>query len=380
MKVRKNDLIDYLLRPALIAFLVCGIILLFDLNPLDPSAGSSRKMAVSNMLETYYSIAHGSDSYKEITDPNVILIRSDGCSRGKLAALLKTIAKANPKVVALDMIFRKPEKPEEDEALLESMNQLKDKLVVACALRNENPENHRMDSLQGNFFDSIVPDFARGCINLTETRFHSIYSFSPFLHLSKDMIPTFDLQVARKADPASAGYLLNRRTGEKFINFRSVIFDVMDPNEVLSNLKALRNKVILIGDVDNQTDMHVAPIDDKMDGLHIHAYTISTILSERYISAMSGWGHWILTGLLIIAFLNLITYASRKYKKGLRVFIAACIFVSAWSFTFIGYCIFINFDYVINFSPIRLAVAMTPVYGDAFAALESFIMRIIKKK
>ncbi|MDP4277393.1 MAG: CHASE2 domain-containing protein [Bacteroidota bacterium] len=380
MKNCKNELMTFFIRPLLIALIVCGILLLFNINPLDPSASSSRKVATSNTVDTYFAIANEPGTLPVEVDSNIVLIKADACSRGDIARLLTQVAKANPRVVGLDVVFPEPKQQTEDEALVNSLKKLKNQLVVSCVLGDEDEKTHFLNARQGNFFEGRLPDVACGCINLMESKTHMVNEFTPFFKLNdKASFPSFDLQIARMADPAAIESFLRKRKAPSFINFRSLDFDTLEPDEAVRHPEMLYHKIVLIGSLNEPADMHATPVDGKMNGLVIHAYTISTILSGRSISAMSDVGRWVLTVFILIVFLDIIELVGRKLKKGMRLFIALCVLLSVWFFTIIGYIIFIRFDYVINFSPVRLAVAMAPVFADAFAALETTIKQFKKK-
>lgn len=352
---------------------ITGIVFIFEFNPLDSSATASYKLATSNMLDTYLGISL--NKQVRYSDPNIVLVYTDSLSRYEMALLLEKIREGKPKIVGLDIIYKNPEKYENDMLLIESLRKLKDKVVVSCFLTDEVAEENMLKTFQGNFFDNL--NFCQGGVNLQKTRDQVIRTFNPYLKYKQDTIFSLDFQIAKRVDPSSVEKLSRRNNLEEYINYNLPIFDEYSSSDIIKHPLFVKNKIVLLGD--SALDYHLTPISNQMSGLKIHAYTLSTILSEAYISEISNFNRWMLTVFLIVVFLDIIELASKKIKKGMRVFIAFYVFISIWLFTFIGYAIFIHFNYVINFSIIRLAIAMTPVYADAFIVFENIIKRLKKR-
>ena len=105
-----------------------------------------------------------------------------------------------------------------------------------------------------------------------------IRDFEPEYIVGNDTIRSFSAELARVAAPEKFEALMARGRSKETINYPSWEFEII-PAEALSNgdipleevRQSIEGKVVLIGNIFDQSDFHLTPIDEGMAGLLIHA-------------------------------------------------------------------------------------------------------------
>lgn len=81
------------------------------------------------------------------------------------------------------------------------------------------------------------------------------------------------------------------------IAFASRTFPIIEFDEILDNADLIRNKIVLVGKVNDSGDMHVTPLSNFMPGIMIHAYCTSTLLDNSSPCMLPRTLQWIIASL-----------------------------------------------------------------------------------
>jgi len=149
--------------------------------------------------------------------------------------------------------------------------------------------------------------------------------------------------------------------GEIRINFTPTLFRVLNYDEVLNHPDLVRDRVVLLGAMKEEGDMHYTP-QGKMAGVELLAYGVETLLKQNRIRVLPAWLLVPLTFvvvLLVVMFraaylgiakrqhLVLRTVMSLGLAVGLVVFCVVALFVWVAFILFCQYNVSINLGYAI---------------------------------
>ena len=324
---------------------------LSDLAPID------RKLDFNS--SDFYQLVAESRAEK-VLDENIVIVPIDNLSRRDICHLIEDVALGSPKAIGLDVFFTFP--MEGDEYLLKVLQNTPG-LVVAMGLTTK--ENNKWKINHSYFLDSLQ-NTSCGIVNMnTKRRYNVVRDFIPYYQTERGVIEHFALSLARRINPSAAEHLLTNHESSIPIDYTSREFDVIAPDSVLEHIDELKGKVVMIGALDDTQDIFVTPINDTMAGVMVHAYTLSTILGERYASVIPNWLLWIF-GLFICIIFIIVKMWVKRYSINLlmRLFQLMVMFI----ITYIGCVLFIEYHYVLELSMplmvVALGIAALDVWGD----------------
>lgn len=278
-------------------------------------------------------------------DPDIVIVNIDNCNRNAIADVLTSVASCNPAVVGLDVMFSDPR--EGDEYLLAAIAECPD-LILPVGVKATGDD--RFELSDTTFFHSSVKEWPMGVTNLpTKYERGTVREFVSEFTLSDDggKIPSFAVAIAKKYSPEAVERLSKRGRTTELINYPSLDYRVFSPEEVADNAKSLNGKIVLIGAMTEQPDLHPTPIHSQLPGVGIHARAISTILSGKYITRVSFVINWLIAFFLcmtvVMAYISITgrtkSLIMRLLQLGLLYLIIVC-----------GYICYIEYAMILDLS------------------------------
>ncbi len=238
-------------------------------------------------MQSYYNTVNQLKTQSE-EDPDIVLLDlNEHISRHNLADLLHLIAESSPKVIGVDCIFSPSESYDSAQTnyLVRSLSQFPDTvpIVFATILKER----------------STLPDSILHHIGFVD--FSGFYDYKAYSNGTAHMA----VEMAR-----IAGYNVDRIDTSSFlVNYRNLDFFTIpimpDFSEYADYIQEhVKEKVVLIGSVNNKWDMHAIPFvinnsETYIAGIEIVAYSLASIISERNYSRCPWW----MNVLIIIAFM-----------------------------------------------------------------------------
>ena len=139
----------------------------------------------------------------------------------------------------------------------------------------------------------------------------------------------------------------------------------------------LKNKIVLIGDRGDMSDMHVTPIGARVPGVDIHAMTIATILEGREIDVMSESGAWIFAFLVTMLIIPLM----RLLKKNDWTAIFSPVFQTLLiiAAVFICYLIFVSSGYYVRVVYALLAIGFVDLGYNLYLKLKELCVKLLSR-
>jgi CHASE2 domain-containing sensor protein len=236
-------------------------------------------------------------------DKRIVIINIGQADREGIALLIEKTASMKPKIIGLDAFFDGPREPGKDSLLGAVLKKTKN-LVAISRIRWEH--HGKEMTILPDYFDSSYS--LRGYGNIIGEDRGTIREFSPFEedehHHTKHL--SFATALVRNYNEAAFKKLEKRHNEVEKIDYRRRIvnYQLIEGEDLLNGNvddSAVYGKIALLGYVnDNPDDIEdkvFTPMNEKfagksipdMNGIVVHANTISMILDNRYIKKLPLW-------------------------------------------------------------------------------------------
>lgn len=348
----------------------------------------------SYKLTDLYFSAHSNEKVPVYDGMSVVLVDVSSCkTRGEVADVIERINAAEPRLVALDIIF--PEavssNEEEDRHLVEALDNVEN-LVLACELR---PVSDSEYELKRSFFADMI-DAEEGAVSFPGK---VVRSWCPLILAGGDTIPSLSKVIADKLSIPIPSSL-----DAQLIDYAIVDTMKLEADEEWS-ADFLEGQVVLVGDVEDLRDTHQVPVTLKTSvrksGVLIHKQILHTCFSQNYFKKVDQWLVYVVSILLLlifaIVFIPVIDGADRKkseYESKFRQdvehytsidyvktlfyrHISAVLQVGLMIATVVvGYCIFWAWGYNFDFSLLLMGFALLYVGYQMAEMIVRFVAEI----
>jgi len=274
----KNTLCDAAV--VLLAFAVSWF-LIYDISSLSYFAPLEKNSDFS--ATDFYQIVSDDRAVRTLND-DVAIVSVDGLSREEITDALEIISVCDPAAVGVDIYFGFPQ-----------------------------PDDERLVGVLSELPNAVVPDTSAyiysSCRGLTQG---SVYleaeSYRSVIRECRSD-GTFAAELARLYRPGL------KLPETMHIEYPCMDFDVIHADELLDYPEHIEGKIVLVGAVNDISDLHPTPINDAVPGVIIHAASIATMLSEDRIEDFPAWADWLLAIVLCYIFIVAIR-CLKKYDWG----------------------------------------------------------------
>ena len=301
---------DHLLI-AIGAFILLGVLSFLTLNIsfLNPVAKAWKAFSVTDL---YFEI----QQYGKPEESGTVAIVdiSDVEGRGDIAVLLERVALCNPACIGVDAIFEGLRSdPEGNARLMEAVEACRDQLVFTFKLTDYDSQAGSFTSSVHSFFVDSIP-VQEGYANLKNNLDNlPVRKLSVQNRLGQNVVRSFPAAVVEQY----SGRPLDNHGEDWLINYRNVTFRVVSPDDVEEAADFLEGKIVLLGGVREERDMHASPI-GKMPGVVIQAYSVDTLMGKK-VSYLPSWINWMLAFVLCWLFQATVEAVVKKTGNGRRV-------------------------------------------------------------
>lgn len=258
-------------------------------------------------------------------------------TRGELAALLNSIADAQPRALALDLIFAPLSMADsaQDHQLLRALERFP-QLILASHCHTDLQGAHREHS----FFVDSLSNAVEGESWLSGS---VVRTFSPII--KENNRPSFAYCIAE-----ALHLNVTPTTEQQDICYLPSSVFTWTPAKEQMNTSFLRDKVIIVGDSKDLRDYHNVPLltnaNGRMPGMMIHLASVLTMASKHPINHMPAWLNILLQAVLLwvlcllFCMYNTDWVMSNWYQAGISlVFSIILMALGAYIFAFRHYTI-----------------------------------------
>lgn len=156
-------------------------------------------------------------------------------------------------------------------------------------------------------------------------------------------------------------------------SYHSREFRVIPISDIEENAELFAGKCVLVGAMEDATDMHATPVNSYMAGLLIHAHAIATILDGTWYRTTPHFFDYLLAVTVCLA-ITLLTYSLTTRFKGI---ILRLIQVTlAYLAVRLGYEAFIDHNILFDFSYTLLIITFGFFAVDIWLGFEEIGRRI----
>lgn len=323
----------------------------YDLTSISIFAPMEKTMDFD--LTDVYSTVADKRAKRTLSD-DIVIVSIDGCSREDITEAIDYVDYLNPAAIGLDVFFNYPAAT--DPELISSLTQCRN-IVFPVALQLVDGQA----SVFGSYFYDDITIGHKGVVNLSANSVRNVIrDFEPEYVVGGDTIRSFATEIAKVAAPEKYEVLMARGRSKETINYPSWEFEII-PADDLSNgdipleeaRQSIEDKVVLIGNIFDQSDFHLTPIDEGMAGLLIHARALQTILDSCYIEETSETLSWVMAMVLSFIFILLVLIIKKRCAfEG--CFVRFLQLALMYAFLALGCNVFAHRGDYLNFAPTLL--------------------------
>lgn len=320
------------------------------------------------ILSDFYAQVANKRPVRELSD-KMVVIDIDRADRYQIADLIAVVNMCAPKVIGVDVNFE--DAREDDSMLLEAISSSPD-IVLPVGLKPSEKEPSGFTISDKPFFYDSLGNVGYGAVNLPgKYAISSIREFPVSFKMEDGSEQlSFVSMLAQKAAPEAYSKLRARKSELEAIDYASLEFPVMTMEEVYERPEALEGKIVLIGAVNDASDMHSTPVTRSMAGLTIHAYSLATVLSGKYYRQLPGFVDDIIAFVLCYIIV-LVTIGMTSKFRGLLLRTLQVLL--AYLSIRVGYGLYVDQHVIANFSMTFLMVAFGPFAVDIWNGVHATI-------
>ncbi|MDE6753819.1 MAG: CHASE2 domain-containing protein, partial [Muribaculaceae bacterium] len=331
-----------------------------------------------------------SDFYAQVADrrpvrnlSNKILIIDIGrADRDEIATLIESVGLCEPLAVGVDVNFEEPK--EDNTHLLEALGSVSQIVLPVSVKVGKKADEFEID--EHPFFYGDLPNVRYGAVNLPgKFEGATIREFSVFYPMEDgNRQQSFVAALGEMVSKEKYNDLMARGSRLETIDYPSREIPVTDMETFYANPEWAEGKIVLIGAVNEASDMHGTPVRSSMAGIMIHAQALSTILDGSYYSSLPKWFDEFIAVALCFVMILMSIGLTTKFKGILIRFVQVILVYLAIR---IGYSLYVDHRVILDFSLTLLMIAFGTFAIDIWNGLDgmrqvgvNWIKKIRKKQ
>ena len=235
--------------------------------------------------------------------PDIVIVDIESCdSRAEITGIVEAINEADPKALAVDIIFgnHKSSSAQEDSALVAAF---KESPCLILAQRNELEEDGW--HIERSFFADEI-QCLEGDVSFSPGM---VRTFNSSIEVDGKQVPSFISLIADKAG-------LEESPGEKLINFSPVKTITLKP-DLANAAELLKDQIVILGDSGDLRDFHNIPVlikgRPRTSGTNLIAQCLYTLRPGKQFYTCPEWLSAIIG--LILTYLFCAFIAAPLYRK-----------------------------------------------------------------
>lgn len=372
---RKTRVLDNLLI-SLLSLLMVAVFILFPLSFSLLNTSQSVKEQYS-LLDTYYTVnnmSYDRNSLIKTSSDITIVDLTDVTERPEVYAVLKKIITAEPKLIGFDVWMAHtdsvPTPVEDSLRLLLSGNP---KIVSPCVLSGESSRNNTSFLyVDFPFYASEeASNIAAANIDLMGTNWNC-RTFTPVLSCQEREYESFAVALSSQLSPNSYHKVMMQPSRPHYINYSRMGYQNLSGSFLLTDTTGIsemliKDKVVLVGDTNDISDLYPTPIKIRMSGVEIHANILNTILTESWPRIMSDFLAWIVAFLGVFCLIPFIR--SLQKNDWLRIFSGAIRALLILLLVFLSYLVFVKCHYYIKIIYLVLGIGFMEIAESLYKKL-----------
>lgn len=370
---RKRLFISFIIT--IFTFLLSGFVIIEMLNA--SSILPSDKSSSLELSDLYFRVSDKQN--KSYLSKDVLVVATDGCSRKDIAQIIDALSFMEASTIGVDIIFKY--ETQNDSVLVAAVNNYDGSIVFAYDLNNQlfSDSNVEEYPIYGHFTDARY-----GFINFFADNQDIIRTSSPFVKDGIELKNSFTTEIVECKDSNKFSLLLDRNGEDEMISFLSKEFLTIYPDDLFIDGQMpdmeygalIKDKIVLLGDINELSDLHKIPTGEHVPGIYIHAYTLETILKNSYINQMDNTIVVIIAFVWCLLFSYILIVAKEQYSAVDNMLIRFIQILSMYIFFVVGYHLFIKYNYYIDFLYIIMMTGLCSLVYEFVLGIQDFYSKV----
>lgn len=348
-----------------LAFCIVGVMSEIALNTwfLDPVAKVINSFSMSDV---YYQILQESGD-QDCNNDITIVDMSDLYNRRDLARLLNEIEEQTPRIVGVDIVFEGTKEDSIGDMMIWDVASMYDNIVFSYRLVNYKDDKIGYADVVHSFFAEPL-EVEEGFTNMQRDLYSSIKRvISIGKRVQGELRASF---ITKVANMYLRGESVSIEDREMTINFTPTHFTVVPSDSVKYRPTKLKDKIVLLGAMKEETDMHYTPL-GKLAGVELLAYSIQTLLEHKEVYKLPLWVvtvvSFLLTLLTQVGWTYYTNFSENRKNKLVRLCLSNSFTKAMLFFLWVSFIVWLNFIIFFKYDvDIRIGLVLA---GIAFLSL-----------
>lgn len=315
-------------------------------------------------------------------DDRIVIVKiPDSDGRDEIAATLENLKQCNPTVIGLDFLFPDKKEAVSDQRLAKAVEAYGDKIVLATLYDDSTGK------LMRSYFAEEIGVF-EGCANDDVSSYDIARMFIPEKQYGNEIYPSFAYAISCLYPDSK--YDNSYKVGERaYIYWKSVKFSVIDACDVLEQKDNIEGKIVLVGSVSEEVDVHRTSISSKHSGVKVIAHMVCNLIDNDFIWH-SWWCDILVCALILLVCAFIMQYFECKENENGEVderysdfTDVVCLILQIGLLigvaVFLGYYLY-KWGVYIDFTILLLGIIVLPIINDFYNAGKRICEAIREKK
>lgn len=335
-----------------------------------PSAFSATEKSTDYELSDLYASV-GQRSAVHYLSKDIVIVSVDHCSRNQIASIIDAVNYMEPKVIGLDIMFI--DSIVGDDKLVSAILGCEN-IVLPIEVKRKG-HSGLFEIKDSSYFYNSIAEKQLGVINLAGYSQRSVIrKFAPSFKLENCSLDNFASAIVKYYSLGEYNRLIAKGQELLNIHYHAIDYNVVKWNEVITTgtdpepkldlMNVIKGKIVLIGHINNDNDIHLTPISDETPGIMIHAATINTILSNNYIDNSATALDYLIAFIVTLAFVMLMSYAKMHMSNMGNLLVRICQLGLLLIMFIIGTILYISYNYYLDFSLSLLMIGLSALFFD----------------
>lgn len=330
---------------------------------LDPAAKVINSFSMSDV---YYQILQESGD-QDCNNDITIVDMSDLYNRRDLARLLNEIEEQTPRIVGVDIVFEGTKEDSIGDMMIWDVAGMYDNIVFSYRLVNYKDDKIGYADVVHSFFAEPL-EVEEGFTNMQRDLYSSIKRvISIGKRVQGELRASF---ITKVANMYLRGESVSIEDREMTINFTPTHFTVVPSDSVKYRPTKLKDKIVLLGAMKEETDMHYTPL-GKLAGVELLAYSIQTLLEHKEVYKLPLWVvtvvSFLLTLLTQVGWTYYTNFSENRKNKLVRLCLSNSFTKAMLFFLWVSFIVWLNFIIFFKYDvDIRIGLVLA---GIAFLGL-----------
>lgn len=299
-------------------------------------------------------------------DDRIVIVNIGRGDRQDIAEGLSLLSLCGPKAVGVDINFAEP-RGEDDQFLIDALNS-NDFVVMPLGV-TALKENGIFKVTEKPFFYDECPRLHYGVVNLPmNSAKGTVREYAVDFKTDEGVIPSFVAMLAESMDPSAVKKLKERKSETGVTEFHSREYLTVNLDEIEEHAEDFADKIVMIGALEDSSDMHATPVKSYVAGIMLHAYALSTVLDGIWYKKLPKMLDYIIAIGLCLG-LMLFSYGFKNNLKG--IFLRFIQGILCFLAVRIGYALFVDHNIIIDISFTLMIIAFGFLAADIWNGVET---------